>query len=128
MGPLARRHLDRWSVMALVVVLTAGAWPTAAPAQEYVELDGTVQWIAGQTLTLGLDTPSGPPSYVISGPFLVPVPAPRQTVEVDLSNLRQADYAFMRTGERLTVIGVLSEDRRRVIATSLIRGSGPQAP
>ena len=87
-----------------------------------------MRWIAGQTLTLGLDTPPGPPSYVISGQYLVPVPALPQSIEVDLSRLRQTDYAFMRLGERLAVIGVLSEDRRRLIATSLLRGPSLQAP
>jgi hypothetical protein len=57
-----------------------------------------------------------------------PCPQPRQTVEVDLSGLRRTEYSFMRPGERLAVIGVFYGDRRLLVATSLIRGPGLQAP
>jgi hypothetical protein len=128
MSVRARRRLERWSVASLVVALAGIASPAGAPAQDYVRLDGTVQWMAGQTLTIELDAQPGPPAYVISGQYLLPVPAPRPTVEVDLSRLRQAEYSFLRLGERLAVIGFASEDRRRLIATSLIRGPDLQSP
>src|SRR5437867_886983 len=89
---------ERWRVVAPLVVLALVAWPAVALAQEYLRLDGTVRWIAGQTLTLQLDTPANPSSYIISGQYLVPVPAPPQTIEVDLTRLRQSDYSFMRPG------------------------------
>jgi hypothetical protein len=56
------------------------------------------------------------------------VPGPRQTVNIDLSQLPQSEYAFIRLGERVSVIGVVSDDRRRLIGTSIIRGAGQQAP
>lgn len=117
---------SRFVLLALIAAYAATASP--ATAQEYLRVDGTVQWLTGQTLVLMLDVPAGPPSYVIQGPYLVPVPAPRQMVTVDLSQLPQSEYAFMRSGERVAVIGTVSDDRRRLIATSIIRGPGQQAP
>jgi len=69
-----------------------------------------------------------PPAYVISGGYVLPVPQPRQTIEVDLRGVRQTEYSFMRPGERVAVIGVFYGDRRLLVATSLIRGPGMQAP
>jgi len=114
----------RWLVVAIVVIGTTLA---AAAAQDHVRVDGTVLWIQGQTLTLATDLPSAP-GYMIVGQYLLPVPGPRQTVHVDLRQLPQADYAFMRSGERVGVTGVVSSDRRRLIATSIIRDAEPQAP
>jgi hypothetical protein len=116
------------SVPLLVgALLVIAPWAITA-AQDYVRLDGTVQWLAGQTLTLALDEPASPSSYVIIGPYLVPVPGPRQTVNIDLSQVRQSEYAFMRPGERVSVIAVVSGDRHRLIGTSIIRGPEQQAP
>jgi len=128
MSARARRRLERCRLVLLVAALAIVAWTAGAAAQEYVRFAGVVRWIAGQTLTLELDTPSAPPSYVISGQYLLPVPGPPQTLYVDLSGLPQTAYAFMRLGERLSVIGVLSDDRRQLTATSLIRGRGQSAP
>jgi hypothetical protein len=102
---------------------------TAAPAlaQGLIRVDGTVQWLSGQTLTLMSDTP-GPTAYVIIGQSLLPVPGARPMVNVDLSQLPQSEYAFMRPGERVSVIGTLTSDGRRVVATSILRGAGAEAP
>jgi hypothetical protein len=66
--------------------------------------------------------------YQIVGPYLMPVPGPRPTVNVDLRQLAQSESAFLRSGERIAVIGVPSSDRRRLIATSIIRDPDQQAP
>lgn len=116
------------TLLSLIAVLAAVAGPIDAPAQEYVRIEGTVAWITGNSLRLYTDALSVPPAYVISGGYLVPVPQPRQTVEVDLRGLPQTEYSFMRPGERVAVIGVFDGDRRLVVATSLIRGPGLQAP
>jgi hypothetical protein len=113
----------RW----LVAIVVIGATLAPAAAQDHVRVDGTVLWIQGQTLTLATDLPSAP-GYTIVGQYLLPVPGPRQTVNVDLRQLPQTDYAFMRSGERVSVTGVVSSDRRRLIATSIIRDAEPQAP
>jgi hypothetical protein len=107
----------RTSVLVMVTVLLASLVPAAA--QDYVRVDGTVQRLFGPTMTVISDTP-GTPIYQMQGQYLVPVPT-RQIFTIDLSQLPQTDYAFMRTGERITVIGVMAGESR-VTATSLIRG------
>jgi len=109
-------------IIAFIVVLSTMAW-----AQGQVQVDGTVQWLTGETLMLLSDAP-GPTAYVIVGQALLPVPGPRPTVNVDVSRLPQSEYAFMRSGERVTVFGTLTSDGRRVIATSILRASDAQAP
>jgi len=103
-------------------VISTSAW-----AQGQVQVDGTVQWLTGETLMILSDTP-GPTAYIIVGQALLPVPGPRPTVGVDVSQLSQSEYAFMRPGERVTVFGTLTSDGRRVIATSILRGSGALTP
>ena len=123
-----RAFLRSRFVVGSVPLLVSALMVIAPWAQDYVRVDGTVQWLAGQTLTLVLDEPTGPRTYTIIGQYLVPVPGPRQTVNIDLSQLPQSEYAFIRSGERVSVIGVVSDDRRRLIGTSIIRGAGQQAP
>jgi hypothetical protein len=127
-GVLLRARVAPMSVLLLASVFVVIASGANAEAQEYVQVDGTVQWLAGQTLTLALDGPASPSSYMIVGAYVVPVPGPRQTVNIDLSQVRQSEYAYMRPGERVSVIAVVSEDRSRLIGASIIRGPGQQAP
>jgi hypothetical protein len=133
-GPAAPTHsgtiegVSRWAVgrvLAWFLVLAATVGP--ARGQGAVRVDGTVMWLSGQTLTLRSDIPSAP-GYQIIGQYAVPVPGPPLTVTCDLRQLAQSDYAFMRPGERLSVIGVMSSDGRRLEATSIIRGAEAQAP
>jgi hypothetical protein len=49
-------------------------------------------------------------------------------VEVDLRGLQQTEYSFIRSGERVAVIGVFHGDRRLFVAISLVRRQGVQAP
>jgi hypothetical protein len=116
---LAVAVLALWAFVAVVL-------GSPAVAQEYMRFDGTVQWLSGLTLILALDAQIAAPSYVIVGQVLVPAQSPRQTVNVDLRQLPQSEYAFMRSGERIAVIGVPSDDGRRLIATSIVRNPGPQ--
>lgn len=110
-------------VVALVVLSTAAA----ALAQEQIRVDGTVQWQSGNTLMLVSDVP-GPPSYEIVGQSLLPVPGARPWVNVDVSRLPQSEYMYLQTGEHVAVIGTMTSDGRRVMATSIFRGAGSQAP
>src|SRR5438270_8703990 len=64
------------------LIITFVATSTLAWAQGQVQVDGTVQWLTGQTLMIVSDTP-GPNAYVIVGQALLPVPGPRPTVNVD---------------------------------------------
>jgi len=124
-------HRSRRVVVAalssLINALVMTSTGTPALAQGQIQVDGTVQWLSGQTLAVITDTP-GPTAYVIIGQSLLPVPGARPIVNVDVSQLPQSEYAFMRPGERVTVFGTLTSDGRRVIATSILRASGAQAP
>jgi len=60
--------------------------------------------------------------------YLVVVPGPRPTVNVDLRDVPQSEYAFMRSGERIGVIGTVASDRRRLLGRSIIRDAGQEAP
>ena len=115
--------LDRLLVWFLLLAATA----VPAAGQSPISVDGTVMWISGQTLTLRSDAPSAP-GYQIIGQYAVPVPGPPRTVTCDLHQLAQTDYAHMRAGERVSVIGVVSSDGRRLIATSIIRDADEQTP
>ena len=120
---------SQWGIAsaALLVVALWGTPPAPGVAQNLIRVDGTVMWLSGQTLTLALDGPVN--LYLqILGPYLVPMAGPRPTVNVDLREVPQSDYAFMRPGERLGVIGALSDDRRRLIGKSIIRDDGQHAP
>ena len=112
------------SFIAVTLVLTSA---TVLLAQGHIQVDGTVQWLSGNTLSVLSDTP-GPTAYIMIGQYLQPVPGARPVVSVDLTQLPQSDYAFMRPGERVTVFGTLTSDGRRVIATSIVRGAGAEAP
>ena len=128
MSTLARRHLVYWGMASLIIVLAIAAGPTDAPGQEYVRLDGTVDWVSGNTLILRVDAAAVAPTYVIIDGYVVPTAPPVQTIRVDVSGLRQSEYSFMQARERVAVIGVFDGDRQVLVATSLIRGPALQAP
>ena len=52
----------------------------------------------------------------------------RTQVSVDLLRVPQDEYAVLTRGERIVVIGVVTDGRRSVIGTSVVRGSDAQAP
>ncbi len=111
----------------LVWFLVLAATVVPAGGQSPIRVDGTVMWISGHTLTLRSDIPSAP-GYQIIGQYAVLVAGPNRTVTCDLRQLAQTDYAHMRAGERVSVIGVASSDGRQLIATSIIRDADQQAP
>jgi hypothetical protein len=123
--PVAVRVVEA-VVLLLIAFVVMVAPVSPAPAQQYVQIDGTVMWISGDTLTLRTDVPSTT-GYPI-GQYWVPVPGPSLTVSCDLRRVPQGDYAHMRPGERVGVIGVISSDGRRLTATSIIRSADLQAP
>ena len=77
---------------------------SAAPDRP-VQIEGRVQWVAGQTAMLHLDGGT--------------------SVRVDLSGVAQDAYAVLKPRERIVVAGVLSGDGRRVIASEITRRNGP---
>jgi hypothetical protein len=90
---------------ALLVALAAGP----SEAQERVRLFGTVQWIASSTMQM----------MTVSG----------ASVAIDLTQADQSSYQGLRNGETVVVDGVVSNDRRRVVAREIYRDQGgEQAP
>ena len=74
-----------------------------------VQLNGRVQWIAGQKLMLKREN------------------AP--SVTVDLTRVPLDQHSPLAQGDPVRVTGALSDEGRRVVATAIERGErGPQAP
>ena len=88
--------------MLLLGMSTAGG-----AQQRQVQMNGRVQWIAGQTMMLMLDGGG--------------------SVNVDLSGVPLDDYTKLRERDRVVVHGVLADDNRQVIATA-VTAQQPQPP
>jgi hypothetical protein len=103
-GTMTRRAV----LIGLVSAGLVGFDVTAIRAQEAVRLTGSVQWLAGATMQLM--TAGG-------------------TVAIDLRQADQDSYRGLRTGERVVVDGVVSNDRRAVIAFEIWRhGDAIESP
>ena len=89
----------------MLVALAVGP----SEAQERVRLFATVQWIASTTMQV----------MTVSG----------TSVAIDLTQADQSSYQGLRNGETVVIDGVVSSDRRRVIAREIWRDQGDtQAP
>lgn len=99
-------HVSR--IVAVVALSLVLLWTTAA-AQPRYDLVGSVQWVSGNRLQL----------WTNGGP-----------IAVDVSRVAQSDYAGLRTGDVIRVIGYLAPDRLRVVAETIERDlwPGPQTP
>jgi hypothetical protein len=84
----------------LLLVLTV----VVPEAQELFRFSGAVQWIAGTRMQVMTDSGA--------------------SVAVDLTQADQSSYQALRNGEMVVVDGVLSADRRRVVAHEIWRDSG----
>ena len=96
-------------VVAVSLALTGALAPVLAQGR-YLQLDGWVQWIAADKMQLILDN--------------------GQSVSIDLGRVPQDQYRGMGQRDRVSVVGVVSSDNRRVLATSVARNEawGNQAP
>ena len=82
--------------------------PPVIAAQQRVRVDGLVQWVGATNM------------QVMTG---------GGTVAIDLRQADQGSYRGLRTGERVIVDGVVSSDRRAVIAQDIWRGGdGIESP
>ena len=97
--------------LALCALVWAGLIlgdPVVIAAQQRVRVDGLVQWLGAtnmQVMTAG------------------------GTVPIDLRQADQGSYRGLRTGERVIVDGVVSSDRRMVVAQDIWRGGdGVESP
>ncbi len=92
------------------LALTLVGEPAPAAAQRYVEIDGRVQWIAGQKLMLMLSSGGG--------------------VDVDIAQVPLDQYRNLTQGDPVMVVGTVSRDNRKVFASTVMRGNrwGDQSP
>jgi hypothetical protein len=90
------------------VVCMAGSFlmlaAVASEAQQMVRFVGSVQWIAGSRMQVMTQTGA--------------------SVVVDLTEADQSAYRALRTGDAVVVDGLVSGDRRRIVAYDLWRDSG----
>jgi hypothetical protein len=102
---MTSRRLATTGLLGAMIVL---ALTTTPDAQERVRLYGTVQWIGSNAMQV----------MTASGSF-----------PVDLSEAEQSSYQGLRSGAVVVVDGVVSTDRRRVIASQVWRDeTGSQGP
>lgn len=94
---------------ALLVSIALGA-----VAQEVRRFHGRVVWIAGQTMIVAVDTRGS-----------VNVPQGGGSLNVALTSVPQSAYNGLQAGARVTVVGIVSEDRARLIAQTVIPDSQP---
>jgi len=104
--------MRRVVTVGLVLLALISAITPAAAQGQYLQVEGWVQWISAQRLQLVLD----------SG----------LSISVDLTRVPQDQYQSLSPGsrERVSVIGVVSPDNRRLIAASITRAQawGSQSP
>jgi hypothetical protein len=83
---------------ALAALLLLGL-VCAAPAQEVRSFHGRVIWVQGTTMAFAPDS---------GGSF-----------DVDVSKVDQTSYQFLKSGDAVTIVGVVTPDGNRVIATTI---------
>lgn len=89
-------------LVAAALLLAFAAAP--AEAQQMLRVFGSVQWVAGTRMQVTTDTGAA--------------------VAVDLAQADQSSYRALRNGDLVVVDGVLSGDRRRIVAVEIWRDSG----
>jgi hypothetical protein len=83
---------------ALMSVLLLGL-VCAAMAEEVRSFHGRVMWVQGTTMAFVPDAGGG--------------------FEVDVSKIDQTSYQSLKSGDRVTVVGVVTDDGSKVIAKSI---------
>jgi hypothetical protein len=109
--------MKRFAIASLALLVWALAVTPPTAQEQYLQVEGWVQWISAQRLQLVLD----------SG----------LSISVDLTHVPQDQYEALAPGsrDRVLVVGVISPNNRRLIASSVTRVHGwswgvqsPQSP
>jgi hypothetical protein len=108
-----RSHMNKAITAFLAIgtlAFTLVGTPLPAAGQTSVQLDGRVQWIAGQKLLLLLNSGGG--------------------VDVDIARVPLDQYRMLTQGDPVVVVGTVSRDNRKVFASAVMRGNrwGDQSP
>lgn len=83
---------------ALTTILLLGL-VCAAIAEEVRSFHGRVIWVQGTKMAFAPDSGA--------------------SFDVDLSKVAQGSYVFLKSGDAVTIVGVVTPDGNRVIATSI---------
>jgi hypothetical protein len=97
-------NCPRGLVAALLGVVLLLLAPRALAAQPLVRVVGQIQWIAAERMQV-----------VTEG---------GESIAVDLTEADQSSYRGLRNGDWVVIDGVISSDRRRIIAQEIWRDSG----
>ena len=92
-----------FALFAFVLILVGLVPPAVAADEQFVRVDGLVQWIGGGQMIVQADAGT--------------------SVGVDLTSVPQDEYAGLTVRDRVAVVGVVSADGRRVIGTSVVRSA-----
>src|SRR6266566_594940 len=98
-----RHKISAGFVVFVLALVLAGAVSPAVADEQFVRVDGLVQWIGGGQMIVQADTGA--------------------SVGVDLTSVPQDEYAGLGVRDRVAVIGMVSPDGRRVIGTSIARSA-----
>jgi hypothetical protein len=99
---MIRRRSAAAAFLGAVLLLALAVVPPEA--QELVRIAGTVQWIAGTRMQVMTETGA--------------------SIAVDLTQADQSSFQPLRNGDAVVVDGVVTADRRRVVAREIWRDSG----
>jgi hypothetical protein len=97
-----------WAVPLIAVLLMVVAAPGLASAQRRQQIHGWVQWITGTRMQVTTDD--------------------GLSLAVDLSLIDQRTYQGLRNGDGITVVGVVSADRNRLMAQAIWNDPGLRGP
>jgi hypothetical protein len=97
-----------WSLAAALSLGLLGAASPAEAQKRYVQLEGSVQWIAGQKLLLLPDIGTG--------------------INIDISQVPLDDYQTLTQGNRVIVGGFVASDNRKVYGTWIKRDTRWDTP
>ncbi len=105
--------MKRVGLLIAVLLVLAGTVVPAVAQGQYVQVEGWVQWLTADRLQLVLDN--------------------GLSNSVDLTRVPQRQYQGLSIGQRdrVSVVGVIAADNRRLIASSVTRmdrGGSFQAP
>jgi hypothetical protein len=98
------------ALIAAMLLALAGAVAPAAAQGQYLQVEGWVQWIAADRMQLVLDN--------------------GLSLAIDLTRVPQDQYRTLAQRDRVAVVGVVSSDNRRLMASSITRSEawGTQSP
>ena len=97
-------------LLAAMLLAVAGVVAPAAAQGQSLQVEGWVQWIAADRMQLILDN--------------------GLSLAIDLTRVPQSQYRTLSQRDRVAVVGVVSSDNRRLIASSVTPSQswGSQSP